>query len=144
MDARADDDLVARGPDLLDGSQGDDLTRRLAAVLLRRPVAAPGADLAVGHRLKPLDTEAVVIEAPSEHVGEKSVRVCARQLDRLHRAVSRGLVIANGMDSLLGHPPATRSRPGSPSTRRDVRWGIASRVWSVAGPDGIADAYQWL
>ena len=115
VDARADDDLVALGPHPLDGAQGDDLAGSLAPALLRRPIAPPGADLAVGFRLEPLNHVTVVIEARAEQMSEESVRAAAKRCGHLHCVVSRGSVVANGGGALSSVHPPPASRPSSDS-----------------------------
>ena len=124
VDARADDDLAALGPHPLDGAQGGDLAGSLAPALLRRPVAAAGADLAVGFRLEPLDKVAVVIEARAEQVSEESVGAAAKRCGHLHCVVSRGSVVANGGGALPDIHPPPCSRPSSNSSwNGDVKLG---------------------
>ena len=104
----ADDDLVARGPHLLDRLQGGGDELRLAAAFARRGrFVRAAADVAVGHGLELLDDIALVGEAMAEEVREERRRAAGDCDCRIHDAVSIVPVVGNGGDAPSpGHPAA--------------------------------------
>ena len=128
---RADDDLGACGAHLPDRLQGGGEALGLAPALpRRRRLAAPGANLAVGERLEPLDDVSVIDEAGAEEVREERGRRVAGYRDRRgHGAASIVPVVWNGGDAL----PRTSGR--RPATGQALALGGAGREGARAAND---------
>ena len=95
--ARADDDLGAGGPHLLHRLQRGGDALRLPALAPRRRLAGPGADVAVGPGLEPLDDVSVVGEAGAKEMNQERRRGVAGHRHRCrHGAASVVPVMGNG------------------------------------------------
>ena len=113
LQRRADDDLVAFGPHLLDGAQARDGAPRLAATLAPGPLGLDGADLAVGEGPVFFDDVALVVEAAPEDVDEKGFRVGAMRAADPHDTL-RLAGVGDGAGLALGLGPR-RPVPARPS-----------------------------
>ena len=150
---RADDDLGACGAQLLHRLQaGGDPLRLAPAPACRRFGAGPGADIAVGQRLEPLDHVSVVGKAGSEEMHQKRVRRVAGHHHRSRHGVRLHLA---GDDEWRRCPPPdtrppSRSRANSVSWRRGAhRWNPDDRrqagntCWhAAAGTDGLGIEFR--
>jgi len=117
LEPGADDDLGALRAQRLHRLPGDGGVGRLAPALLRRGgLSGARADVAVHHRLEPLDHIGVVSQAGAEEMGEeRRGRVAGNRDRRGHEAVSFAPMRGNGgRKTSPGRPTAAPLTAGTP------------------------------
>ena len=135
VDPGADDDLVAVGPQILDGAHAHDGAPRLAPALGPGPLGLDGTDLSIRPGAISLDHIALVVEASAEQVHEKRLCVAMEHSAGLHgRSLPRPCkATADGAHPRRGRPAARvtaelRLSPARRQVAEGVLAGLVERV----------------